>query len=233
MSLIPLPLIEQKVFTFQEIGFDPQFAYFLNATLTQDKCLCILENDDTESNVVIVNLENNGMIMRHEIKTDTAVIHPSLKILAIIVASTIQILELYTKKRLPFFNLPEGYVVKYWKWTDKDALAFVAGCAVCHWTLSSQSTPISIFPLSEQLASGIIINYSVSHDQQWFAVSAICRQNDQTVGIVQFFSRERNISQGIDNAFAVSFANVGPLPLLVFATKSQGSMRMNFEKDQN
>ncbi|OHT11249.1 Clathrin heavy chain 1 [Tritrichomonas foetus] len=160
-------------------------------------------------------------------KADTAVMHPSRNIIALRGASVLQVFDLNQRQRLKSFQLPEGQVVNYWKWTDEDTLAFVAGGSVYHWTLSSQSNPVAIFPLQGQLASGSIMNYSVSHDQQWLAVSAIVREGDQTVGKVQLFSRERNVSQVIDDTFAASFANVGPLPLLVFASKANGVMRMN------
>ncbi|KAK8884028.1 Clathrin heavy chain 2 [Tritrichomonas musculus] len=221
-----VPLTSQEVLTFQQIGVDPQFANISNTALSQDKYLCIREVSDTDSFVVIVDLQNNNSVTKHKMKADTAVMHPSRNIIALRGASIIQVFDLNQKQRLNSFQLPEGQVVNYWKWIDEQTLAFVAGGSVFHWSIAGQSNPMPVFQLQPQLASGSIMNYSVSHDQQWLAVSGLVREGDQPVGKVQLFSRERNVSQVID-AYAASFANVGPLPLLVFASKANGAMRLN------
>ena len=222
-----LPITTSEVLTFQQIGVDPQFANISNTSLSQDKFLCIREVTDQDSFVVIVDLQANNNVTRHKMKADTAVMHPSKNIIALRGASVLQVFDLNQRQRLKSFQLPEGQVVNYWKWIDEDTLAFVAGGSVYHWQLSSQANPVNVFQLQQQLASGTIMNYSVSHDQQWLAVSAIVREGDQTVGKNQLYSRERGASQVIDDTFAASFANVGSLPLLVFASKSNGAMRIN------
>ena len=222
-----VPLISQEVLTFQQIGVDPQFASISNTALSQDKYLCIHEVSDAGSYIVIVDLQNNNAVSKNAMKPDAAVMHPSRNIIALTRGSIIQVFDLDQKRRLNSFDLgDEGLVVNYWKWIDEQTLAFVAGGSVFHWSLADRSIPIPVFQLRPQLASGSIMNYSVSHDQQWLVVSGLVREGNQQVGKVQLFSREKNVSQVID-AYVAAFANVGSLQLLVHASKANGAMRLN------
>ncbi|KAK8842106.1 hypothetical protein M9Y10_026333 [Tritrichomonas musculus] len=210
-----VPLISQEVLTFQQIGVDPQFASISNTALSQDKYLCIHEVSDARSYIVIVDLQNNNAVSKEAMKPDAAVMHPSRNIIALTGGSIIQVFDLDQKRRLNSFDLgAKGLVVNYWKWIDEQTLAFVAGGSVFHWSFADLSIPIPVFQLRPQLASGSIMNYSVSHDQQWLVVSGLVREGNQQVGKVQLFSREKNVSQVID-AYVAAFANVGPLQLLV------------------
>jgi clathrin heavy chain len=220
------PIISGEVTTFQQLQIDPSLCNMSNTALSGDKWLCVREVTDTDSNVVIVDLQSNCSVQRNKMKADSAVMHPSRNVIALRGASVLQVFDMQQRARLKTFQLPEGQVVNFWRWIDEETLAFVADSSVFHWPLSPpQAPPQQIFQLQAPLATGGILNYSVSHDGQWLAVSALTRENEATVGKVQLYSRERNVSQVFD-AYTASFGRIGPVPLLVFVAKAPG-LRLN------
>ena len=221
-----LPLISRKILTFQQIGVDSKFANISNATLSLDKYLCICENSDTDSHVLIVDLRNKNKVIKHKINADTAVMHPSRKIIAFRSGSMIQIFDLNKNQCLKCCQLLEGQVVNYWKWINDQTLVLVSGGYICNWSITGQSNPIPIFILHPQLASGIVMSYSISHNQQWYAISCLVKEGENTVGKVQLFSSVSNGYQIFDG-YSASFTNIKSLPLLVFASKTNDSMILN------
>ena len=222
-----VPINSSEVLTFQQLRIDPQFAKMSYSALSCDKYLCVREVTDTHSNVVIVDLQQNNNVTRHKIKADTAVMHPSRNIIALRGANQLQVFDLNQRARLKSFVIPEGQTVNYWRWIDDETLAFVAGGSVFHWSLQpAQSAPTPIVQLQPVLTTGSMMNYQVSHDGQWLAISALVRENDQAVGKVQLYSRERSVSQVIDASVA-GFASVGQFPVMIFASKTPGQMKLN------
>lgn len=221
-----LPLISRKILTFQQIGVDSKFANISNATLSLDKYLCICENSDTDSHVLIVDLRNKNKVIKHKINADTAVMHLSRKIIAFRSGSMIQIFDLNKNQSLKCCQLLEGQVVNYWKWINDQTLVLVSGGYICNWSITGQSNPIPIFILHPQLASGIVMSYSISHNQQWYAISCLVKEGENTVGKVQLFSSVSNGYQIFDG-YSASFTNIKSLPLLVFASKTNDSMILN------
>jgi clathrin heavy chain len=174
-----IPISTTEVLTFQQLGVDPQFASLSNSALSQDKWLCVREVTEAEANVVIVDLQGGNNVTRHKMKADAAVMHPTANIIALRGASALQVFDLNQRARLKSHQLPEGQLVQYWRWLDENTLAFVAGGGVFHWALEPpRSAPVPVFQLQPQLVSGDILHYSVSHDQQWLAVSALIRENE-------------------------------------------------------
>ncbi|KAK8842459.1 hypothetical protein M9Y10_026046 [Tritrichomonas musculus] len=217
-----VPLSSQEILSFQQIGVDTKFANISSTFLSQDKYLCIREVTDTGKYIVIVDLQNDNNVTKLKIIADTAVMNPYHNIIAAEGNSSIQVFDLSKKQRLNSFQLPNGQNVNYLKWIDDQTLAFISDHSIYHWSIEGQSSPNPIFKLQEQFQSGSIFNYSVSHDQQWIAISGKVREGFK----VQLFSRERNASQ-IINACTASFANVGSLPLLVSASKENGKILLN------
>jgi clathrin heavy chain len=212
------PINSTEVLSFQQLNMDPQFASISNTALSNDKWLCVREVTQTESNVVIIDLQNGNNVTRHKMKADAAVMHPTRNVIALRGSNVIQIFDLGQRAKLKSYALPEGVVVNYWRWIDDDTLAFVAGTGVFHWSLSVDQPPVGIFQLQPAVSSGSVMNYCVSHDQQWLAVFALTREdNGAPAGKIQLYSKERNMSQVID-AFTAGFAHAGDLPLLVFVT---------------
>ena len=222
-----VPINSTEVLSFQQLGIDPQFAKMSFSALSRDKYLCVREVTDADSNVAIVDLQQGNSLTRHKMKADTAVMHPSRNIIALKGANQLQVFDLNQRSRLKSFALPEGQTVNYWRWIDDETLAFVAGGNVFHWSLQpAQSAPVPIVQLHPALTTGSIMNYQVSHDGQWLAISALVRDGDQAVGKVQLYSKERAVSQVID-ACVAGFAAVGSIPIMIFASKLPGQMKLN------
>jgi clathrin heavy chain len=222
-----LPIVSADITTFQQLGIDPTLCNLSNTALSGDKWLCVRELTETEANVVIVDIQGGCSVTRNKMKADSAVMHPSRNVIALRGASVLQVFDMQQRARLKTFQLPDGQVVNYWRWIDEEALAFVAGSSVFHWSLNPpQANPVPAFQLQPPLGSGGIMNYAVAQDQQWCAIYALVRENDQTVGKVQLFSRQRNVSQVID-AYTPAFTLIGGLQTMVFVSKAPGSLKLN------
>jgi len=220
------PINVNDILTFGQIGIDLQFATISNTALSRDRYLCVRENTETEQNVAIVDLMGGNSLNRFKMKADAAVMHPSKNIIALRGNNTLQVFDLSTRTKLKNFQIPDGQVVSYWRWIDDDVIAFVAGSGVFHWSLSANSNPVMIFQMLPQIASCNVMSYSVSHDMNWFALFGLMRENDQMVGKVQLFCREKNTSQTLD-AYCAAFSQYQGIPLLIYSSKANGQIRLN------
>lgn len=219
------PLITNEILSFQAIGIDPVYATLSNTALSKDRFLCVREVTEAESYVAIVDLQNRNNVTRHRMVADAAIMHPSRDIIALRGSNLLQVFDLQARKRLNTYTLPEGQIVNYWRWTDEDTLSFVAGANVFRWSLSGNTTPAVVCPLLQPLSQGAIMNYIVSDDLNWHAIFGIVRENEQSVGKVQLYSREKNASHVID-AYTCAFALAGNLLVMVYATKAPGQLRI-------
>ena len=105
------PINSTEVLSFQQLNIDPQFSSISNTALSNDKWLCVREVTQTDSNVVIVDLQNGNNVTRHKMKADAAVMHPSKNVIALKGNNVIQIFDLGQRIKLKSFTLPEGVVV--------------------------------------------------------------------------------------------------------------------------
>ena len=90
--------------------------------------------------------------------------------------------------------------VVYWKWVSESTLGLITDTSIYHWNIydSSQDSPVKIVERHASLAGSQIIGYAVNSDGKWSALTGISQQQGRIVGNIQLYSKERNISQGIE-----------------------------------
>jgi clathrin heavy chain len=59
------PIISAEITTFQQLEIDPGLCNMSNTALSGDKWLCVREVRDTDSSVVIVDLQSNCSLTRN------------------------------------------------------------------------------------------------------------------------------------------------------------------------
>lgn len=75
----------------------------------------------------------------------------------------------------------------------------ISETAIYHWDItSSQEAPVKLTDRHASLSGNQIINYCVNPDDKWSSLVGIAQENGRIVGHVQLYSKERNISQGIE-----------------------------------
>lgn len=78
---------------------------------------------------------------------------------------------------------------------------------IYHWDVTgSQESPVKLTDRHASLAGTQIINYHVNSDNKWSSLVGIAQENGRIVGHIQLYSKDRNISQGIEghaSAFAL------------------------------
>jgi clathrin heavy chain len=180
------------------------------------KWLCVREVTDIDANDVIVEIQGGCSVARNRMKADTAVMHPRCNVVALRDASVLEAFYMQERARLKASQLPDGQVVDYWRWIDEETLAFVAGSSTFHWPLNPrQADPAPVFQLQPPLGSDGIMNYAAAQDHQWCAIYALVPANDQTVGKVQLFCRQRNASP-VTDAYTPAFTVIGGVQTMVF-----------------
>nr|POF03005.1 putative clathrin heavy chain [Quercus suber] len=156
-------------------------------------------DENTQPEVLIVNLKNGNNVMRRPIKADNAIMHWNKEIIALKAGGkTLQIFDLAQKSKIKSTTMSEDVV--FWKWFSESSLGLVTDSSVYHWNIfdASQVAPTKVFDRNANLTGCQIINYRVSDDEKWMVVVGITQQNNRVVGNMQLYSRDRGISQAIE-----------------------------------
>jgi len=175
--------------------------------------------------------------MRRPITADSAIMHPTSKIIALKAQRQLQIFNLELKAKLKSHVMSED--VTFWKWISEKTIGLVTDVAVYHWSIDSDaSVPVKVFERHTSLQGSQIISYKVNSEDKWMALIGISQQGGRVVGNMQLYSRDRSVSQPIEGhaaafaelqldgassttklfTFAVrnaTGAKVSPLPLLI------------------
>eukprot|EP00211_Chloroparvula_japonica_P000498 CAMPEP_0119134882 /NCGR_PEP_ID=MMETSP1310-20130426/18147_1 /TAXON_ID=464262 /ORGANISM="Genus nov. species nov., Strain RCC2339" /LENGTH=1640 /DNA_ID=CAMNT_0007125725 /DNA_START=25 /DNA_END=4944 /DNA_ORIENTATION=+ len=204
--------------------------------MESEKFICIRETGGNNS-VVIVDMSNPTQPLRRPITADSAIMHPSQKILALKAGvqgqgtDSLQVFNLDTKVKMKSHQMSEPVV--FWKWISPSKLGLVTASAVYHWSLDGPAEPQKMFDRAANMGAGTqIINYRCSPDEKWLVlvgISAGDPARPQLVkGSMQLYSVEQSRSQSLD-AHAAAFGTV-TLPgnsqetqLICFAQKTAAS----------
>ncbi|KAL7409328.1 clathrin heavy chain 1 [Mrakia frigida] len=191
-----------KPITFAEhlqltaLGIQPASISFQTLTLESDHFICVRD----QNNVVIVDLADANQVMRRPITADSAIMHPSEKILALKAGRQLQVFNIGTKQKLKAHLMNEEIV--FWKWISPETLGIVTETAVWHWSLGNESPPVKIFDRLPGLHGCQIINYRQSQDGQWLVLVGIGANKDpagfKVKGSMQLYSIARKVSQPIE-----------------------------------
>ena len=197
----------------------------------------VREKVNEANNVVIIDLHQQGSVTRRPITADSAIMHPTSKIIALKAQRQLQIFNLELKAKLKSHVMSED--VTFWKWISEKTIGLVTDVAVYHWSIDSDaSVPVKVFERHTSLQGSQIISYKVNSEDKWMALIGISQQGGRVVGNMQLYSRDRSVSQPIEGhaaafaelqldgassttklfTFAVrnaTGAKVSPLPLLI------------------
>ena len=180
--------------------------------------------------MVIVDLYANGQVMRRPITADSAIMHPTQKIIALKAQRQLQIFNLDTKTKLKSHVMTED--VTFWKWISEKTIGLVTEASVYHWSIDSDSSaPAKVFDRNTGLQGSQIISYKVNSDDKWMVLIGISQQAGRVVGSMQLYSRERSVSQPIEG-HAAAFAELqldgatSPTKLFTFAVRNAAGAKV-------
>lgn len=159
----------------------------------------VRESSGTGNQVAIIDLKDNNNVVRKNMTADSAIMHPSEFIIALRAQGrTLQVVNLGNRQRLKSATLSEDVV--FWRWVSESTLGLITDTTIYHWDINdaSQEAPVRIADRHASLAGSQIIGYSVNSDNKWSALTGISQRDGRIVGNIQLYSRERNISQGIE-----------------------------------
>ena len=171
------PYISKKILTFDQIGVSCQGTFLENTSLTQDKYLFIRSlSPEKDFKTVIIDFQNNDVI-KNVMNPDIAVMNPTRCIIAgyknYQFKSEILIINVPDFLTINKFTLLNLQFAKYMKWIDGYTLSFITDDSVFHWfPFLPNSKPFLVFKLHSQIKPNSIINYSISHDKEWCAVTS-------------------------------------------------------------
>ncbi|KAF2842949.1 clathrin heavy chain [Patellaria atrata CBS 101060] len=205
-----LPIKFTELLQLSQLDVAPASIGFNACTLESDSFICIRQKVDENSQpeVIIIELKNGNNIIRRPIKADSAIMHWTKQIIALKAQSrTLQIFDLAQKAKLKSTTMNED--VAFWKWYNETSLGLVTDTAVYHWNIfdPNQAAPQKVFERNPNLNGCQIINYRVSDDEQWAVCVGISSQQGRVVGAMQLYSRARGISQSIEG-HAAAFGTI-------------------------
>lgn len=208
----------------QALGINTANIGFTTVTLESEKFICIREKlSETQNQVVIVDLDDIQNPIKRPITADSAIMHPTKRIIALKAGKQLQIFNIETKTKVKSYLLGED--VSYWRWIGQAELALVTEHSVFHWSIEGDSSPVRVFDRHSSLAGSQIISYKVDTNEKWMILVGIYAQQKKIAGSIQLFSTERGISQIIEGhcgAFGEVRLPTSPFPskVFVFATRN-------------
>ncbi|KAL1920539.1 uncharacterized protein VTP21DRAFT_916 [Calcarisporiella thermophila] len=235
-----LPIKFQEHLQLQSLGINAASISFNTLTLESDRFICVREKIGEQNQVVIVDLADPSNLIRRPISADSAIMHPTSKIIALKAGRQLQIFNLETKSKIKAHYMQED--VQFWKWISVQCLGIVTDSSVYHWSIDSDTQPTKIFDRHVNLSGCQIINYRVNSDEKWMLLSGISARDGRVVGAMQLYSKDRGVSQPIEGhagAFAEIRLEGAPLPtkLFSFAVRSATSAKLHIveidHKDSN
>lgn len=197
-------------------------------TLESDHFICVRETVNGQNQVVVIDLADANNVLRRPISADSAIMHPSQKILAlkgrqsslpcdpmltrdIEAGRTLQIFNIETKQKVKSHINNEDVV--FWKWISESTIGMVTETSVHHWTIADQtSPPQKVFDRHATLTGAQIINYRATPDEKWLVLIGITGNTTnpsafKVKGAMQLYNRDRAITQPIEG-HAASFAEL-------------------------
>ncbi|CAD6563669.1 MAG: hypothetical protein CYPHOPRED_000018 [Cyphobasidiales sp. Tagirdzhanova-0007] len=191
------------------VGIQPTAIGFNTLTMESDRFICAREDSAAKKEVVIVDLSDANNIIRRPISAESAIMHPTEKIIALRAQRQLQIFNIEAKQKVKSHLMHED--ISFWKWISTTTLGIVTDSAVYHWMSSGESAPTKVFDRHANLSGHQIINYRASPDEKWLVLVGIATnpQPDafKVKGSLQLYSKERGVSQPIEG-HAASFATI-------------------------
>jgi hypothetical protein len=225
------PIGLKEVLNLQSLGVQQSAITFTNVTMESDKHICVRETGD-QSQLVIIDTASPSAPEKRPIKADSALMHPSTKVIALKAAvpgvegDNLQIFNLATKSKLKSVQFPQQVV--FWKWVTPSKLGLVTATAVYHWDVEGAAgDPVKVFDRAANLEQTQIISYRVDPTEKWCVLVGIAPgapERPQLVkGFMQLYSVEQARSQALEaHAAAFTALQLGgkAAPVISFAQKT-------------
>jgi hypothetical protein len=191
-----LPIKFQEHLQLQNAGINVANIVFSTLTMESDKFICVREKVNETSQVVIIDLNDATNPIRLPITADSAIMHPTSKVIALKARKTLQIFNIELKSNMKAYNMTEECV--FWKWISVNMIGIVTDLAVYHWSTEGDLRPVKMFDRHATLQGCQIINYRTDHSMQWLLLIGISAQENRVAGRMQLYSVERKVSQPIE-----------------------------------
>ncbi|BAP70266.1 clathrin heavy chain [Kluyveromyces marxianus] len=203
MSDLPIEFTELVDLT--SLGISSQYLDFRSTTFESDHFVTVRESANGTNTVAIVDLTKGNEVTRKNMGGDSAIMHPSQKVISVRANGTIvQVFNLDTKSKLKSFQLDEPVI--FWKWLSEEVLGFITANSlyVSHvFDGNVSAKPVKLTDRHVNLNNTQIINFVANEKLDWFAVVGIIQENGKIAGKIQLFSKARGISQAIDGHVAI------------------------------
>jgi len=215
-----LPIKFQEVLQLTTLGINPSAISFATLTMESDKFICAREAGATpedKSQIVIVDMANPSALTRRPITADSAIMHPTLNILALKAGNQLQIFNIEQRAKIKATTMND--TVLFWKWINSQTIGLITGSHVYHWNLEGTGEPEKIFERHSTLADCQIINYRADSSLKWLCVVGIAQREGRIAGALQLYSVDRKVSQPIEGhaaAFADFVVDGGTKPSTLF-----------------
>ena len=136
-----LPIKFQEHLQLQNIGINVANIGFSTLTMESDKFICVREKVGETAQVVIIDLTDPNNPIRRPITADSAIMHPTSKVIALKAGKTLQIFNIELKSKMKAHLMTEDCI--FWKWINVSTIGIVTENAVYHWSMDGESQPVS------------------------------------------------------------------------------------------
>ncbi|CAG9472260.1 clathrin heavy chain, putative [Plasmodium vivax] len=213
-----------------------------NVSIEGDKFICVKENVNENTQVVVINLQNK-ISTRKYMKAESVIIHPNDPILALrgtiknVNTIFLQVFNIETKEKICSLNLNE--YMNYWKWINNDTIAIVCERNVYHWNIDIHNskrhkenyTLTKVFEKAQVFIdnNSQILYYATDKDMKWCILCGISTQDQgkSIDGHMQLYSCDKKLHQTIEGFIgcfgSFIFDNWDIKPLFCFVEKKKNS----------
>uniref|UniRef100_A0A8C9GDC7 Clathrin heavy chain n=1 Tax=Piliocolobus tephrosceles TaxID=591936 RepID=A0A8C9GDC7_9PRIM len=209
-----------------------------------EKFICVKENVNDNTQVVVINLQNKTSTRKY-MKADSVIIHPKDPILALrgtiknMNTIFLQVFNIETKEKICSLNLNE--YMTYWKWINNDTIAIVCEKNIYHWNIDiynskknkehNNNTLTKVFEKAQIFVdnNSQILHYTTDKDMKWCILCGIFTQDQgkSIDGYMQLYSCEKKLHQTIEGFIGCFgnfiFDNLDMKPLFCFIEKKKNS----------
>jgi len=202
----PLPIKFAEVVNLKTLGIDETNIAFKNISVQSSRFVTVRE--EAANSVAVVDTAGKRVNKYPAKGIDSAIMHPSARVIGFRAGNNLQIFNLEMKTRVKAAILPETAL--FWKWIDAKTVGIVGESGVYHWSMDAAAgDPEKKFDRAAYGAPVQILNYHASPDHKWLMLQGIASNGSGGfAGVLQLFSAERGASQPTIDATAACFANV-------------------------
>ncbi|CRH02619.1 clathrin heavy chain, putative [Plasmodium relictum] len=213
-----------------------------NVSIEGDKYICVKENVNDNTQVVVINLHNKSNSRKY-MKAESVIIHPNDPILALrgtiknVNTVFLQVFNIETKEKICSLNLNE--YMNYWKWINNDTIAIVCEKNIYHWNIDIYNSKknkennnlVKIFEKAQVFIdnNSQILHYATDKEIKWCILCGISTQDQgkSIDGYMQLYSCEKKMHQTIEGFIgcfgSLIFDNWDLKPMFCFIEKKKNS----------